>query len=81
MTDPRDAYDCPFKAEAAGPYVVVFGVDAVAISMTPEAVLASLRPLYEAAADAMRNRNGAKFTDIRRRPLEQPEDPAANSVI
>jgi hypothetical protein len=56
MNIPDDAYDHPFTAAVNGPVVVVMGVDGVAVSMTPEAVLASLERLRSAAEEALGNR-------------------------
>ena len=52
----EDPFDEPFEATVNGPVVVVTGLDAVAVSMTPEAVLDSLDKLRAAAEAALRNR-------------------------
>jgi hypothetical protein len=63
MNIPDDSYN-PFKVEVNGPVVIVTGVNAVGVSMSPDAVLASLEPLRLAAEEALRNRQkGIKPSD------------------
>jgi hypothetical protein len=58
-----DAYQDCFKAEAVGPFVLVSGVNGVAVSMTPEAVMGSLAPLRQAAETAIKNREAGVLVD------------------
>lgn len=64
MDIPDDSYKIPFTAYVNGPVVIISGVDGVGLSMSPEAVLASLEPLRQAAEAALRNRRmGISATD------------------
>ena len=59
-----DPFNTPFAAMVNGPVVVVTGVDAVAVSMSPEAVLESLEPLRRAAEEALKNRELGIEADV-----------------
>jgi hypothetical protein len=56
MNIPDDSYKTPLVAEVNGPVVIISGVDAVCVAMSPEAVLESLTPLKLAAEEALNNR-------------------------
>ena len=56
MNLPDDSYKTPFTATVNGSVVVLMGVNAVGMSMSPEAILASLEPMRAAAEQALRNR-------------------------
>ena len=65
MEIPDDSFKNPFQVAVNGPVVVIVGDDSVAMSMSPEAVLASLEPLRVAAEEALRNRGaGIAATEI-----------------
>jgi hypothetical protein len=59
----KEAYEDCLKAQAVGPFVFVSGVDGVAVSMTPEAVMGSLDPLRKAARAAIKNRDAGILVD------------------